>query len=492
MPHPSLRNLDAAGRLRRLLSDTAVYGVAAALNKLLALVTFPLLARNLSVADYGNVDLLLVLVNWLALLLLLGIDSAVGRLMADPLGESERAQAVSQGLLWLALMALVIVPVMWIRGESLLAHVGVPAQAAALATIVAVQLPLLAVTAVAQAVLRWTFQRRAFVVVSFGSALGYATALVLAFAVWTPTPKLVLTVAVAIQLPVALVALWFIRAWLRWPRSLAAWCTLLPIAVPTAVVSCMAAALPLVERAFVAQGLGADALGLYAAGAKVAALLSLPIVAFQSGWGPYALALHREQDAGRTFNDALLMFTWLMCLAALALSALAPWVVAGLASRRYAEGAVVVLPLALALVVQGVGWILEIGITVSKRMHLSVLAYFALIGTFAVAAGSLAGSLGLFGVALALLAAQVAFAVTLTLLAQRAHRLPWQLGAPVLLLLVTLVAGCGQWLVVRSFGPLAASIVTWFAFMLLLAWGHFHGPTRQAIALLTSRSSRTR
>ena len=74
------------GRLRMLAQDTAVYGIAAAINKSFALILFPLLTRLLTVEDYGRLDFALyaaALFGLLALfagpiLIIVGIGRALG------------------------------------------------------------------------------------------------------------------------------------------------------------------------------------------------------------------------------------------------------------------------------------------------------------------------------------------------------------------------------------------------------------------------------
>lgn len=71
--------LSLGGRLKFLARDTAIYGLGGALNKAIALITFPLLARHFSVQDYGLIDLLNTTVVLLVTLLVFGQDSAVVR-----------------------------------------------------------------------------------------------------------------------------------------------------------------------------------------------------------------------------------------------------------------------------------------------------------------------------------------------------------------------------------------------------------------------------
>ena len=79
-------------------------------------------------------------------------------------------------------------------------------------------------------------------------------------------------------------------------------------------------------------------------------------------WGPFALAIHRTPDAARSYNQVFKNLTVLCCLAALALVTLAPVLLLVLAGSAFVGGAVVVPALALALAIQGISWISEIGI----------------------------------------------------------------------------------------------------------------------------------
>lgn len=487
MSQLQLGRLDAAGRVRRLLGDSAIYGFAGAFNKLIALVTFPLLSRHLSVADYGAVDVFLISANWLALVVLFGVDSASARLMLDHADDDERAQIVSQSLAWLALVALLVAPLAWWAGPLLGRALEQDAAAALIVPLICLQLPLLVICGLAQGLLRWTFQRRKYLVISLGTSASTALLLSLVIGTTTLRPHHVFVVGIVVQGVFAMLALSFIRRWLAWPHSLSQWRVILPIAIPLGLISAGAAALPIIERSLVAHvpGMAAgDALGLYAAGAKVAGLIALPILAFQSGWGPFMVALSKEREAEDTYNAALLLYVWAVGLLVLALSAAGPWVLRVLASERYTAGAVVVFPLAMALAVQGLGWVFEAGVTISKKTHLSLLAYGSLMVCFVSVAWLLRDPWGLAGVAFAMLAGQAVFAFASVQVAQRAHRLQWRFAAASAILAGVLVAGAIQVATGMRFGPGAASGVGMGAVVALAAAAMIPGPLRSAVTML--------
>ena len=75
----NLINLSLIDRLRFLLKDSIVYGAASALSKAFGLITFPIIARSLSVADFGFYDYLISLVVFFTILIQFGQDSSIAR-----------------------------------------------------------------------------------------------------------------------------------------------------------------------------------------------------------------------------------------------------------------------------------------------------------------------------------------------------------------------------------------------------------------------------
>lgn len=492
MSRPDLSQLDTAGRLRRLFNDSAVYGMAGALNKLIALVTFPLLARQLSVAEYGTVDIFMIATNWLGLVILCGVDSAVARLLLDHPDATERGELLSQAIVWLGLATMVVAPAAWLAAEPLARPLGQEAAARLLAPLVCLQLPFLVISGLVQGVLRWTFQRRRYLVLSLGSSAVSAMLLLATSLATTLRPEHVFVVALAVQATFAMLGLAFVRRWLRVPHSLARWRDIAPIALPLGLIAGAGAALPLVERVLVGGVPGMqpnEAIGLYAAGAKVAGLLSLPILAFQSGWGPFVVALNRETDAARTYNAALTLYAWVIGLTVLALSAVGPWLVTGLASSRYSQAALVVFPLGMALAVQGAGWILEAGITIAKRTHVSLAAQGAMLATFVTLAIWLRGPFGVAGVAFAMLAGQAAFALLSAALAQRTHHIDWQPAPALLMLSLTAAFGAGQCALMAWHGAAAGTVAAVTGLAVLSSMAFWQGSLRRALATAMRRRS---
>ena len=105
--------LSLGQRMKFLLKDTAVYGISGALGKLLALITFPLLARHFSVQDFGVIDLLNTAVFLLSVMLAFGLDFAVARFFYENTDMDYRRQTVSQALMFQLAIFRIALPLLW-------------------------------------------------------------------------------------------------------------------------------------------------------------------------------------------------------------------------------------------------------------------------------------------------------------------------------------------------------------------------------------------
>jgi O-antigen/teichoic acid export membrane protein len=459
-------------RLAFLFRDSALYGGATAVSRAVALLTFPVLAQHFSVSEYGVLDFMLLLVSLTANALVFGQDSAVARFFYEHQAPWARRQLISQSLSFQVVCVAVCLPALWWWSGPLARTLVGSSGAESLFRIVLLQIPCAMVINFAQNLLKWTFARRAFLTLSLGFTLVQAVLVLTAVLRFDAGLRGVLLVNLTTAVLFACVGLWFVRGWLVRPRGVTFLRELIPYAAPYGVICILAALSPTLERSLTANLLGAEQLGLYAAGAKIAALMALASTAFQTAWGPFALSIYRHADAPQTYNLVLKVFAIAASVLVLTLSGLAGPVVTVLASDRYSAAAVVVFPLTLALAVQATSWILEVGISLSKRSGLNLFGYAASVlvtlGTIALAAPRL----GLLGVGLGVLGGHAAKAGVSAWLAQRVYPLPWSYWSVMQLLVLTVLGGVsGEWALYVG-GPRLAVLVygAWLPIVLLVAW----------------------
>ncbi|MFZ1752682.1 MAG: oligosaccharide flippase family protein [Caldilineaceae bacterium] len=459
-------------RLAFLLRDSIIYGGAAAFNKAFSLITFPLLTRYFSVTDYGIIDFFTVLASLLTIVFIFGQDSAVARYFYEYSEIDERRQITSQSLFFQIAIMVIVIPILWFFAEPLIARISNEPMASIWIKIILLQVPFVLLVNFSQNLLKWTFARREFLLVSLGPVVLNVVLLVLAIYLLRVDITGVFVIVLIVQGTAGILGLYFIRSWLCIPKDMKYLRELIPFALPFGVIGCIGAFVPALERSLTNSLLGELDLGLYAAGSKVALLMVFAIQAFQMAWGPFSLAIYREAEVGETYNWVLKGFTLAICVAVLALSAITHPVLSILASEHYAGASVVVFPIAMGLAIQAISWITEIGIGLSKKSYLTLYGYIAYLLVTALAIYGFASLYGLIGVALGVLLGHIVKSIIASWLAQRAYRLPWQFGPVSLVILATVSFGLfGAWLAMAISNSYATFIyLIGICNILLMGW----------------------
>lgn len=465
--------LSLKGRLGFLLKDSAIYGGAAAVSKAFALITFPLLARHFSVAEYGVLDYFMVLGSLLGIFFIFGQDSAIARFFYELEDALDRRQLISQSLLFQLAGLVLLLPLLWLSADWLTTLLIEAPDRVRLFKIVLLQLPFLLLINFAQNLLKWTFSRTRFLITSLGYTVVQATLLLIAVILFDVGIQGVLVVSLITSMVFGALGLFFVRQWLTRPKDFRRLREMLPFALPYGVICVVSAFSPTLERTLTNGLLGAQELGLYAAATKIAMLIGLLVGAFQTAWGPFSLSLYKQADAVQTYNWVLKLFALGMCLSALLLTVLAQPLVQLLATDRYSGAVIVVFPLAMGLAIQATSWITEIGISISKRSYLNLYSYSAAIATTLAGIWFLAPVFGLLGIGLGVLLGHTVKALISSWLAQRAYHLPWHYTPVILLMSATLVFGLTATWLGQQFGTHASNLalIASLLAVLMMGWG---------------------
>lgn len=429
-----------AGRLRLLATDTVVYGFASAINKGFSLVLFPLLTRALSVDDYGRLDLALYASTLFGLVMIWGQDSAVARLFFEDRDTSYRRQIISQALMVMVGNMALAAAAFFALERSGVINQTFGADTQRIALLLLIYAPVSGLVSFCQGLLKWTFQRTRYIIIALGvPAANLILLLILAhresFGLVTA-----LSVMVVVSATFATVGMAFIRGWLARPRMDFV-AKLLPLALPYGAIASISAVSPLFERAVISGRFSASDLGLYAAAAKIASVATMLSIAFQMGWGPFSYSLYKEPGAARTYSLVLRSFAALMCVVVLAISALAEPLASFVAGERYQGASVYVFPLAMALAIQAIGWITEIGLHLSKRIYLNLVGFTLFLIISLTGIMVLSRLIGIIGVPIAALVGQIAMLLTSAVLAQKAFPIAWDYRLPAATVGITLASG---------------------------------------------------
>ena len=425
MNRDSPETLTLRQRLRFLAKDSILYGGAASFNKAFALLTFPMLARHFPVEAYGVYDFLNVSVSLLAIILVFGQDSAVARFFYEHPDRESRRAVISQSFFFqTGILALTLI-LLWLGADRLAGWSGQADVDGGLVRLLLLQIPFLVLINFSQNILKWTFSRAQFLTISLGSTVVSMSALLIGLYWFDVGLVEIFSIFLGTRAAFGLLGLWFCRRWLVWPAD---WRFLKPMvlfAAPYGIICAVSASIPALERTFIVGFLGERELGLFAAGAKIAMMMSLPIQAFQVAWGPFSLALHKQADAHVTYNHVLRGFSMGILVLAMLLAVVAEPAIRLLASSQYAGASIVVFPLAMAFAFQGLSGIVTVGITLSKKSYLNLFSYFLYLAVTIGGIYLLIGRWGLAGVAWGGMLGRLAMTAAEAWLSQRVYPLSW-------------------------------------------------------------------
>lgn len=446
----SPKNLTNKESLRFLLGDTIVYGGAAAVSKSFSLITFPLIARYFSIEEFGIIDFFAVFASFLGTLIIFGQDSSVARFFYEYENTKKRQQLISQSFLLQLVLSVLCVVFLLVFAELIASSLIDVSDAAACLRLVAIQAPFLVILNFSQNLLKWTFERRSFLFVSLGITI--SGMLLLVFSIyWLHVGVIgVLYIGLVNSALFALLGLWLVRKWIIIPREFGFLRILVKFAFPFGIIGSIGAFVPAAERWLITELFSFDDLGIYAAGSRLAMLMALIISAFQTAWGPFSLSVYKQENAIDIYNLALKIFVLLVIFFSFLIAGGAFPLIVLLATDRYSEGAVVVLPLALGLSIQSIGWIIEIGISISKRSYLQLYAYFTYVTVTILAIYLFASIFGIIGIALGILAGHVAKTLVASWLAQLAYPMNWEYKSVIYFIGFAIFLGIGTLLVTES------------------------------------------
>ena len=363
------KGLSLTGRLKFLLKDSVVYGGASAIRTLFALFTFPILTRYFSIEDYGVIDAFNVLATLLTVTVIFGQDSAVARFFYEYDDRKKKQNVVSQSLLMQFVLLLISLPILLFFADDIASFYVKRDDLKELAVLVIWQVPFALAMNFSANLLKWTFKKWQFLIIQLGSSFSQVLIIVISIYYFKIGISHVFIIALAVRAFFSLLGIFFIREWLIIKLDGKHFKELLHYGIPLGLLVLIFSFVPVSDRYFINSFLTPADLGLYAVGLKIAMLVKLPISAFQTAWGPFYLSLFKEDNAEKTYNTVLLLFTIFVSIIGLGLGLFAKELILILAGKNYINASNLVLPLVFGTIIMSFGWILSIGIDLSKKSY---------------------------------------------------------------------------------------------------------------------------
>jgi O-antigen/teichoic acid export membrane protein len=409
--------------LRRLAKDSVVYAIPAVLGRAIGFLLFPFFAHALAPSEYGVLDVLTLVATLVGLTIALEVAQGLGRYFIDTDDQLTRrgfastalwfTVAVYLGWTLVALLAAQPLAGWLLRGEADAGLLRV-----AIAWITANGLLYLLLNQ-----LRWGLRPRAYAFVSgVNVVLTGVLSAALVLGAHTGVGGIVAAQLAAAAVAAGLAA-WLLRGTygLQFRRELLR--PMLAFSLPLVPAGIGGFLLNFIDRGAIRARLTFADIGIYGAGYRLAAVVSLLMLGLQSALTPLVLTRYRELQTPAELARVFRIFVALAVALCAGLGLFADELFRVIAPPSYARGAGLVPILVPAAFFSGM-YIFAPGLSIARRT--------APIAVIAVASGilntllafMLVGPAGLTGVAAGTLFSSAGGFVALMVLSQRAYPVP--------------------------------------------------------------------
>ena len=425
--------------LRLLIKDTIFYGVAGFFSKSATLLTLPILSRHFSVEEYGIINSLNLLAYLIATFLLMGQESAIVRFFYDEKNYYSRCQLITKSLILQITTTCALLPVIWWAKNLLIDHLayGSNHNINQLTDLIVGTAPFILIQANAQAILRITFARKEFLILSLGMASAIMAAAFTVVLFFGDDLLVLFKAYLATNVVFALLGILFIRKWLKWPASITIDTRTIHYALPIGLIVLIGTAQPFLERLLVNLVGTPKDLGLYAVGATIATIITLPINAFQTAFTPLLMSKYKDASFCSYLNFFLKLYVLLLCASVVIVAGFGELLVRLMAGEEYIHGANVITPLLLGLSIQAIGLFLGVGTILARKTYLRLISYSSSLIVGSVCMFTFGAKFGIVGVAIGAAVGKIVMLIMESIIGQYYFYVRWSYSSVLIMLAIS-------------------------------------------------------
>lgn len=463
--------------IKFLVKDTAVYGLAGAITKFIAIFTVPILARVLSKEEFGTISTVIAITVVFVGFFSLGQDSAIARWFYDEESTDldHRIQIATTGL-FIQLIATIFFCLWifffddWIGGIIFNGNI----ELISYWKVCLFSLPATSFLLFSNNLFKWTFQRNRYLFLTLGNSL-VSVSLTLLLVVQYEMGILGAIIAPVIASNVfAIIGLFMNRDFINF-RRLGEWplmVDMLKYGLPFALIIIIGALLPSVDRLFLVRFVGMEVLGEYSVSLKLSGLLFMIIGAFQISFGPYAFSIWKKPESQTLFSKLLPLYFSFLLIVGVSISVFGDIAIALFASNKYAHS-IVILPLfLLAYSVIGLRTFSLLGISWSKKTFINIITTISQFGVLLLGNYLLVENYTIYGAAFSLLIANI-FYIVLTFYVSNKYY-PIRVDFSKLLILFVFAGGVHSVVILDYFSSsLMVQLLKYLAFIAYLIFSFF-------------------
>ncbi len=409
--------------LKAFLKDSAIYAVPSFISRGLSFFLVPLYTRVLNPADYGSLDLFMVFANIVNLTIALEISQGVARYYSVEKHLARKVLYASTAFWFTLVCYSIFVTVMWMCTDQLAALI---MRQKGLETVFRIGLLFIWINGlflIIQNQLRWELRSKEYAAVSLSMTLvGAGVSVWLAYYLRLGIEGL-LSGAVSGCLVGSLLGLWLLRASFRLQFSGVRLREMLSFSAPLVISGAATWVSLYVDRLMLSHFLSIDDVGLYGIGSRLASIVTLVMVGFQSALTPLIYTHHQRPDTPLQLERIFRFFLAFALLVYLVLSLFTFDILQFLTTESFLGGAAVVIYLVPAMLLANM-YIFAPGISLAKKTNYFI--WINLGGAFLNIGMNILfiPLLGIVGAALATAISYLVVFITHMVLSQRFYPVP--------------------------------------------------------------------
>jgi O-antigen/teichoic acid export membrane protein len=331
------------GWLKNLVKDSLVYGIGFGVSRFLQVLILPIIAKSLSLSEYGYYSNYVIFYTIAGGVFLLGMDNAVARFFFDSEEKKYHQKIFSIAFFCIVLVSFIAATAFYFFPSALLQVINVPAAYSNALPFVLFTFPLLVLNNFFLSWFKWRRQKFFFLINAIGSVFFLLIPLLLTRQI---NFLFVFKAIFFSQLLAAIISILLSLDYIRLMFDRPLFFSMLKYGFPWMLVFFLGLSRSYLDRFFLTRYLNDDLYGIYNFSARLATLLSLVITAFDMSFGPLALSIWNKEGAARFFARLQSSYTLLISVVACTIAVISPVLITLLGGTKY-NGAEMVLPFML-------------------------------------------------------------------------------------------------------------------------------------------------
>lgn len=412
--------------LLKLFKGSLVYSLGGLAGRFIGVFLVPVYTRVFSPDQYGVIDLISTFIVFLNMLLILGLDSAVGRYYVDTENKEDRKLTASTTLYCILAFSIVVVLLLILFSNKIsILLFDTPVYSTILAVALA-SVPFSILFASFQNLLKWNFQPGLFASTSVGCLLVQAS-FVIYFVVFLKLGILGIYVGSLVTFIIfSGIGFWLTKSNYSIMFSYGRLKQLLYFGAPLIPLSLAHYIMTYSDRYFLKHFSGLHEVGLYGVGYKLASLISILLLGFQHAWGPFVYSTYKNNDAKQMFSKTFDFVSIAVCFAILLFSLFSKEILMVFTTQIYVEAYKVVPLIMASIAIYTLGGYFSVGIGIAKKnIHRAWSGGVAALANL-VLNYLLIPSMGMIGAAIATLLSFLILGIISMVISQRYYRIEYK------------------------------------------------------------------